>query len=69
MYFTIQRENIRPSKKETNKAATKSKLPDERFLGRKQCTLLSSVKTFAPQRKKLTRLLQNPNFPMFAVRL
>jgi hypothetical protein len=32
--------------------------------------LLSNMKTFAPQTKKWTRLLQcNPNCPMFAVRL
>jgi hypothetical protein len=31
MFVTIQRENIRPSKKEMIKAVTKSKLPDVRL--------------------------------------
>jgi hypothetical protein len=40
-----------------------------RFRERKWCSLLSNVKTFAPQRKKWTRLLQCLNCPMFTVRL
>jgi hypothetical protein len=40
-----------------------------RFPERKLCSLLSNVKTFGRQKKKLTRLLQRLNCPMFAVRL